>query len=160
MAPEARDRVLAAYPGYPRRRALETIGADAMFVAPTWAFADAYSAHAPTYVYRFDHTPTTLRVTGLGAVHGSEIVHILHSYGSHLGRRLHPLGTWWTPAVGHRMQRTWLEFARAAGDSRPWANNWPRYDTRRRETRVIRSRKDAIIDDPDGPRRSVWCGVS
>jgi para-nitrobenzyl esterase len=47
-APQADARVLSAYPGYPRRRVLETIGADAMFVAPTWAFADAYSAHAPT----------------------------------------------------------------------------------------------------------------
>jgi para-nitrobenzyl esterase len=113
FAPEARARVLAAYPGYPRRRALEEIGADAMFVAPTWAFADAYSAFAPTYVYRFDHTSATLRATGLGAIHGSEIVHILHTYGSHLGRRLHPLGRWLTPAVGRRMQRTWLEFAGA-----------------------------------------------
>ena len=51
FAPEIRARVLAAYPGYPRRRALEMIGADAMFGAPTWAFADAYCAHAPTYVY-------------------------------------------------------------------------------------------------------------
>jgi len=33
---------------------LEDIGADAMFVAPTWAFADAYSAFAPTYAYRFE----------------------------------------------------------------------------------------------------------
>ena len=127
-----------------------------MFVAPTWAFADAYSASAPTYVYRFDHTPTTLRVTGLGAVHGSEIVHILHTYGSHLGRRLHPLGVWRTPAVGRRMQRTWLAFAGAAGDARPWSNEWPRYDARRRTTRIIRSRKDVIVDDPDGPRRSAW----
>ena len=54
-APDARDRVLAAYPDYPRRRALIAIGSDVMFGAPTWAFADAYSAHAPTYVYRFDH---------------------------------------------------------------------------------------------------------
>jgi hypothetical protein len=69
--------VIAACPGYPRRRALETIGADAMFVAPTCAFSDAYSAHASTYVYRFDHTPATVRATGLSAVHGSEIVHIL-----------------------------------------------------------------------------------
>ncbi len=105
LAPDARARVMAAYPGYPRRRTLETIGADAMFVAPTWAFADAYSAHAPTYMYRFDHMPATLRLTGLGAVHGSEIVHILHTYGSHLGRRLHPLGKWWTPAVGRRLHR-------------------------------------------------------
>jgi para-nitrobenzyl esterase len=48
-----------------------------MFVAPTYAFADAYSAHAPSYVYRFDHAPLALLATGLGA----------------LSRRLHPLGT-------------------------------------------------------------------
>ena len=32
--PEAKDRVLAAYPDYPRRRALVAIGSDAMFVRP------------------------------------------------------------------------------------------------------------------------------
>jgi para-nitrobenzyl esterase len=160
FAPEARARVLATYPGYPRRRALEDIGADAMFVAPTWAFADAYSAFAPTYVYRFDHTSATLRATGLGAVHGSEIVHILHTYGSHLGRRLHPLGRWLTPAVGRRMQRSWLQFADAAGsDSQPWARDWPRYDTTRRATRVIRSFSDVAVDDPDATRRSAWNGL-
>ena len=84
-----------------------------MFVAPTWAFTDAYSAHAPTYAYRFDHTPAMLRAVGLGAVHGSEIVHVLHSYDSHLGRRLHPLGKWLTPTVAAGMQRTWLQFADA-----------------------------------------------
>ena len=56
-----------------------------MFGAPTWAFADAYSAHAPTHMYRFDHFGWSLRLLGLGATHGSEIVHIQHSYGSFLG---------------------------------------------------------------------------
>ncbi|HXO80353.1 MAG TPA: carboxylesterase family protein [Mycobacterium sp.] len=160
FAPAARARVLAAYPGYPRRRALESIGADAMFVAPTWAFADAYSAHAPTYAYRFDHASATLRATGIGAVHGSEIVHILHTYGSHLGRRLHPLGRWLTPAVGRRMQRTWRQFADAAGSGRQlWCRDWPRYDTTRRATRVIRSFSDVTVDDPDSIRRSAWNGL-
>jgi len=160
LAPEVRDRVLAAYPGYPRRRALEAIGADAMFIAPTWAFTDAYSAHAPTYAYRFDHTPATLRALGLGAVHGSEVVHILHSYGSRLGRRLHPLGRWLTPAVGRRMKRTWLEFADAAGsDSQPWSCEWPRYNIQQRATRVIRSFSDVVVDDPDVARRSAWNGL-
>ena len=160
LAPTARARVLAAYPGYPRRRALEAIGADAMFVAPTWAFADAYSVHAPTYVYRFDHAPLTLRALGLGAAHGSEIVHILHSYRSHLGRRLHPLGTWLRPAVGRRMQRTWLDFATASWSAgQGWCEDWPRYDTVRRATRVIRSSSDVIVDDPDAARRSAWEGV-
>ena len=118
--------MLAAYPGYPRRRALEAIGADAMFVAPSWALADAYSAHAPTYVYRFDHTPWTLRALGLGAVHGSEIVHIHHNYRSHLGRRLHPLGSLLTPAVGRRMQRTWLDFATEGwSGSQTWSTTGP-----------------------------------
>lgn len=160
LSPDARDRIMAAYPGYPHRRTLETIGADAMFAAPTWAFADAYSAHAPTYMYRFDHTPATLRLTGLGAVHGSEIVHILHTYGSHLGRRLHPLGKWWTPAVGRRMQRAWLDFALAAGDgTRPWVTDWPRYDSARRATRIIGTRSDSNRNDPDGERRSKWQGI-
>jgi para-nitrobenzyl esterase len=159
LAPEVRARVLGAYPGHPHRRALEMIGADAMFVAPTWAFADAYSAHAPTYAYRFDHTPTTLRLSGLGAVHGSEIVHILHTYESYLGRRLHPLGRWRTPAVGRRMQRTWTEFAAATDGARLWSHEWPRYETRRRTTRIIRSGKDVLIEDPDSVRRCAWHNV-
>jgi para-nitrobenzyl esterase len=160
LAPDVGARLMAAYPDYPRRRTLETIGADAMFVAPTWAFADAYSAHAPTYMYRFDHTPATLRLTGLGAVHGSEIVHILHTYGSHLGRRLHPLGRWRTPAVGIRLQRKWLEFAHEVGtDGRRWPDRWPQYETGQRKTSIFRSANTVVVDDPDGPRRSAWSEV-
>ena len=45
VAPDAKDEVLAAYPDYPRRRALIAFGSDVMFGGPAWAFADAYSAH-------------------------------------------------------------------------------------------------------------------
>ena len=158
-APEARHRVLAAYPDYPRRRALVALGSDAMFGAPSWAFADAYSAHAPTHVYRFDHTTWTLRVLGLGATHGSEIVHIQHSYGSYLGRKLHPLGRRVQPSVGRRMQRTWLDFATRGWDGEPWSQDWPLYDTRHRRTRVIRSTRDVSVDDPDVVRREAWAGL-
>jgi para-nitrobenzyl esterase len=160
VAPNSRARLLQAYPGYPRRRAREAIAADVMFVAPTWAFADAYSAHAPTDVYRFDHTSLTLMATGLGAVHGSEIVHVLHSYDSYLGRRLHPLGAWLTPAVGRRMQQTWLDFATAhMSNERLWSNDWPRYEIQRRATRLIRSVADSVSNDPDATRRSSWCEI-
>ena len=112
-----KDRVLAAYPDYPRRRALVAVGSDAMFGAPCWAFADAYSAQAPTFVYRFDHTTWTLKALGLGATHGSEIVHVQHSYSSYLGRKLHPLGRRVQPSVGRRMQRSWLDFVRCPAES-------------------------------------------
>jgi para-nitrobenzyl esterase len=99
-------------------------------------------------------------VLGLGAVHGSEIVHIQHSYGSHLGRSLHPLGSRVRPAVGRRMQRTWLDFATEGwSNGQTWSDDWPRYDTRRRATRVIRTTSDVTVDDPDAARRSAWVGV-
>jgi para-nitrobenzyl esterase len=100
------------------------IGSDAMFGAPAWSFTDAYSAHAPTYMYRFDHTTWTLRALGLGATHGSEIVHIRHSYSSYIGRKLHPLARRVQPTVGRRMQRTWLDFATKgweSGEIRGWS---------------------------------------
>jgi para-nitrobenzyl esterase len=58
------------------------------------------------------------------------------------------------------MQRTWLEFADTAGsDRQPWSRDWPRYDTTRRATRVIRSFSDIAVDDPDATRRSAWIGL-
>lgn len=153
-APQARDRVLGAYPDFPRRRALVAVGSDAMFGAPTWAFADAYSGRSPTYAYRFDHTTWTLKALGLGATHGSEIVHIQHSYSSYLGRKLHPLGRHVQPSVGKRMQTTWLAFA-----SGRLGAEWPLYDAEQRRTRVIRSTRDDTVADPDAVRRSAWEGL-
>jgi carboxylesterase type B len=124
VAPDGKERVLAAYPDYPRRRALVAFGSDVMFGGPAWAFADAYSANAPTHMYRFDHFGWSLRVLGLGATHGSEIVHIQHSYASFIGRKLHPLGRRLQPPVGRRMQRAWLDFA---------AKGWDTADERLRE---------------------------
>ncbi len=162
-APQAMDRLLAAYPDHPRRRALIAFGSDVMFGAPTWAFNDAYSAHAPTYAYRFDHTTFTLRALGLGATHGSEIVHVQHSYSSYLGRKLHPLGRRVQPGVGRRMQRSWVDFAASAGAGAPpgqaWSSEWPRYDVEHRRTRVIRTTRDVVVDDPDGARRVAWTGI-
>jgi para-nitrobenzyl esterase len=159
-APEARERILAAYPDFPRRRALIAIGSDVMFGAPTWAFVDAYSAHARTHVYRFDHTTLTLRALGLGATHGSEIVHVQHSYGSYLGRKIHPMGRRVLPSVGRRMQRTWLDFAtRGWGPGEVWRDDWPCYDAVTRRTRVIRSTRDDSVDDPDAARRAAWAGI-
>lgn len=163
VAPDAKQRVLAAYPHYPRRRALLEFASDVMFGGPAWAFADAYSGHAPTHMYRFDHFGFSLRMLGLGATHGSEIVHIQHSYASYLGRKIHPLGRRLQPAVGRRMQRAWLDFASqgwASGEIH-WSNghDWPVYDTERRCTRIILSARDTVVSDPDAERREAWAGL-
>jgi para-nitrobenzyl esterase len=173
-APEARESLLAAYPAYPRRRELVAFGSDVMFGAPAWAFADAYCAHAPTHMYRFDHFGFSLRLLGLGATHGSEIVHVQHSYGSFLGRKMHPLGRRLAPSVGRRMQRAWLDFAAKGWDSPDvhlrediraahihWSSghHWPIYDTEHRFTRIIQSARDIVVSDPDAERRKAWADL-
>jgi para-nitrobenzyl esterase len=164
VAPDAKDEVLAAYPDYPRRRALIAFGSDVMFGGPAWAFADAYSAQAPTHMYRFDHFGWSLRVLGLGATHGSEIVHIQHSYASFVGRKLHPLGRRLQPPVGRRMQRAWLDFAAQGWETGriEWSSghDWPIYETEHRFTRIIQSARDTVVEDPDAERRKAWAGLS
>ncbi len=157
VAPHAKQQVLQAYPGFPRRSALVALGSDVMFGGPTWAFADAYAGHAPTRMYRFDHFGVSLRMLGLGATHGSEIVHIHHSYASFIGRKLHPLGRRIQPGVGRRMQRAWLDFAR--DDEDVDTDHWPLYDVERRLTRLITSTRDVMASDPDKDRRSAWAAV-
>jgi para-nitrobenzyl esterase len=157
VAPGMKSVVLQAYSRYPRRSALIAIGSDVMFGGPAWAFADAYSDRAPTRMYRFDHFGLSLRLLGLGATHGSEIVHVQHSYASFIGRKLHPLGRRFQPAVGARMQRAWLDFA--CSDRVHDEANWPLYDTDRRRTRLIASTRDVVSDDPDRVRRAAWASV-
>ena len=113
-------------------------------------------------MYRFDHFGFSLRLLGLGATHGSEIVHIQHSYGSFLGRKMHPLGRRLQPAVGKRMQRAWLDFAAQGWETGEiqWSSghDWPVYDTGRRFTRIIQSARDTVVEDPDAERRKAWAG--
>ena len=163
VAPDARERLLAAYPDYPRRRALIAFGSDVMFGAPTWAFADAYSAHAPTHVYRFDHFGFSLRMLGLGATHGSEIVHIQHSYGSFLGPQDAPVGpAACSPRSASGCSGLGSTSPRRAGTTGEiqWSSghDWPVYDTGRRFTRIIQSARDVVVEDPDAERRKAWAG--
>ncbi len=149
--------MLQAYPGYPRRRALIDLGSDVMFGGPAWAFADAYSAHAPTQMYRFDYFGLSLRMLGLGATHGSEIVHVQHSYASFIGRKLHPpSGGDCSRRWGRRMQRAWLDFAHGEGVGEA---QWPLYETEHRRTRLIMTARDVVAEDPDAVRRTAWAGV-
>jgi para-nitrobenzyl esterase len=129
------------------------IGSDAMFGAPVWSFTDAYSANAPTYMYRFDHTTWTLRALGLGAIHGSEIVHIQHSYSSYIGRKLHPLARRVQPSVGHAAHLAGLRH-QGLGERRNPVVHRPELAVvaERRASRVILSARDLMVDDPDAER--------
>ncbi|MDK1327658.1 carboxylesterase/lipase family protein [Arthrobacter sp. zg-Y1143] len=153
-APELQDQVLAAYPGYPGKHQAVDVGGDAVFWLPSVQVAEAHSAHAPVWSYRFDYAPTMARILGVGATHGLDIPAVFGNYDSGLGRLLTLAGGKSTAvAVGNRFRGALLRFARTG---RP-GPLWPGYDSRSRTTKVFDA-TDLIVSDPHRARRLAWNG--
>ena len=154
--PAERERITSAYPGYPDAAACIQFGGDFAFGAAAWDIAEAHSRHAPTYLYRYDYAPRTLRWSGLGATHATELLAVFDVYRTAFGRLL-------TAAADRRsalrvsddVQSRWRAFARSGvpGD------DWPAYTSADRAVRVFDSRP-RIEYDPHADRRQAWEGFS
>ena len=86
--PAARERITAAYPDYPDPSACIQLGGDFAFSSAAWQIAEAHSKHAPTYLYRYDYAPRTLRWSGLGATHATELFAVFDIYRTRFGALL------------------------------------------------------------------------
>ncbi len=154
--PVERERITSAYPGYPDQAACIQFGGDFAFGSAAWAIAEAHSRHAPTYLYRYDYATRTLRWSGLGATHATELLAVFDVYRTKFGRLL-------TAAADRRsalrvsddVQSRWRAFAR---DGVPGAD-WPAYTSADRAVRVFDSRP-RIEYDPHADRRQAWEGFS
>ncbi|MFF3037457.1 carboxylesterase/lipase family protein [Arthrobacter citreus] len=152
--PASRDRVIAAYRGYPHKKQAVELGGDAVFWYPSVQAAQAHAAYAPTWSYRFDYAPRAARAAGLGATHGLDLAAVFGNYDAGAGRMLLSLGNRRTAKnVGHRFQSALLRFART-GAPGPM---WPRYDDTSRRTKIF-DRYDRIELDPRTVRRQAWDG--
>ncbi|NKS62666.1 carboxylesterase family protein [Rhodococcus hoagii] len=152
--PAARDRVVAAYLGYPGVAAAIDLGGDLTFWKPSVDIADAHSAHAPTYSYRFDYAPRLLHRLGLGATHAFELFAVFGYGESAAGRALTAYGgRRGLRTVTDRVQENWISFARS-GVPEPW---WPRYDAENRRTLMF-DVPTRVERDPNRDRRLAWSG--
>ncbi|CAM2778832.1 carboxylesterase/lipase family protein [Prescottella defluvii] len=150
--PEARARVVAAYGGYPDPVAAIDLGGDLTFWRPSVQIAEAHSAHAPTYCYRFDFAPRLLHRLGLGATHALELFAVFGYGDSAAGRALTAVGgRRGLRFVTERVQEHWISFARN-GSPAPW---WPTYDADVRRTLVV-DVPTRIERDPGRDRRLAW----
>lgn len=146
-----RDQIAAAYPGDADRTAL---AADGTFWAPVITFATAYSAAAPTYVYRYDFYTRVLGSVGLRATHATELFAVFGAYRAPIGAGL-AVGDWHAAArVTDDVQSRWGDFAR---DGVP-GSDWPRYTVPSRDVLVF-DRHTHVESDPGGPRRKAWGGA-
>ena len=154
--PETRDRITAAYPGYPHPEACVQLGGDFAFGTAAWQIAEAHGAHAPTYVYRFDYAPRTLHWSGLGATHGMELLAVFDIYRTRLGGAL-TMGIDRPSAlkVSNQVQRRWRSFSSTGVPG----NDWPTYTHPERPVMVF-DRHTRVEYDPHPHRRQAWEGFS
>ena len=80
--------------------------------------------HAPTYLYRYDYAPRTLRWSGLGATHATELLAVFDVYRTRFGALLTAAADRRAALrVSNQVQRRWRSFSRTGvpGD------DWPAY---------------------------------
>lgn len=154
--PVDRERITAAYPGYPDAAACVRMGADFIFGSAVWQIAQAHSVHAPTHVYRFDFATRALQLAGMGATHATELFAVFDLYRSRFGMLLSGgVDLRAARKVSDDVQARWLAFA---GHGVPGAD-WPQYTNDERAVLVL-DRRRRVEFDPDAERRLAWEGFS
>jgi para-nitrobenzyl esterase len=149
--PASRERIAAAYPGYPGPDACMRLSADMFFGSAAWRIAAAHSKHAPTYMYRYDYAPRTLNWTGLGATHAMELLAVFDVYRTRLGSLLTLAADRRSALrVSNDIQRRWRHFSRTGvpGDG------WPTYDEDRAV--MVFDKHSRLEYDPYPARREAW----
>jgi para-nitrobenzyl esterase len=154
--PAERERITAAYPGYPNSAACVQFGSDFAFGSAAWQIAEAHSLHAPTYLYRYDYATRTLRWSGLGATHATELLAVFDVYRTTFGRLLTAAADRRTALrVSDDVQASWRAFSRTGVPG----ENWPAYTSADRAVMVF-DRRPRIEYDPHADRRLAWEGFT
>ncbi|MFI6157121.1 carboxylesterase/lipase family protein [Kitasatospora sp. NPDC051170] len=149
------DRLAAAYPGYPKRAAAIRLATDFILRRSVQAVLDAHSHRAPTYAYRFDFAPPLLRLTGLGATHGLELLPVFGGVDSPPARLLTLAGGHHAfRTLQHEIQSHWLSFAHTAHP----LPTWPPYTPPHRTTLIL-DHPSHPEDDPHPAHRLLWQGI-
>jgi len=152
----SRDRITAAYPGYPSASACIRLGGDFAFGTAAWQAAEAHSRHAPTYVYRYDYAPRTFHWSGFGATHATELFAVFDVYRTRFGWGLTAAADRSSARrVSNDMQNRWREFRRAGTPG----EGWPCYTEDLRAVMVF-DRRSHLEYDPAADRRQAWEGFS
>ncbi len=153
------ERVRTAYEGLRRQAVGLGIGRDIGFRLPALWIAEGHGAVAPVWLYRFDQATPILRLSGLGAIHASELPYVwrrLDDPTTELAFRLG--GRRVAGRVSQRMSARWLAFAHGGAPDAagvPDAPEWPRYEPEQRQSLVIAER-DRVVGDLDAELRQGW----
>lgn len=126
------------------------VNTDMAMWLPAIRIAEARSAHAPTWMYRFDWEASA---PDMGAPHGVDIPFPFTTIDiDGWDRFVDDPET--AVALAGTIQRAWGAFARDGAPSLD-GRQWPTYESDRRATALL-GRDVTIIDDPNGAVRRAW----
>jgi para-nitrobenzyl esterase len=152
LEPEVKARIVTTYPGYPDPKVCLQLGGDLSFGSFAWSVADAHSRHAPTFLYRYDFAPRTLRWVGFGATHATELFAVFDLYRGKVGRLLSVAGDHRAALrLSDNLQRRWSAFSHGGVPG----SHWPRYEEPDRATMIF-DRHSRVEFDPAAKRRQLW----
>jgi len=150
--PQSHSGMRSVYSALPAAHAELDFGGDYAFWYPSVQVAELHSRAAPVYLYRFDLAPRLLRLLGIDATHGLELLALFPHGTERRMRTLTALGGRASfRSTGERMRAHWLRFA-TEGTAGP---DWPVYTEERRLTLIFDS-SDRVESDPRGERRMAW----
>ena len=157
--PGSKERITSAYFNYPDKAGALRIGRDSVFHIPSIWFAEAHSKHEKTWMYRFDYTTRALRLSKMGATHGSEIPYVFETFDSSLGRRITSIGPKRQALkVAERIQEHWINFAKYGNPNPPEGEVWPKYNEKNHYTMIF-DKKNYMEKDPEKRIRLAWQGA-
>lgn len=130
----------------------QRIQTDQAMWLPALRVAEARSAHAPVWMYRFDWPAADAR---MGAPHGIDIPFPfatvdVDGWDTFVADADEAMG------LARLEQQLWAAHARDGAPSAAGVD-WPAFDTGRRATLVL-GRSVDLVDDPHGPVRRAWGG--
>lgn len=151
-----RERITAAYAGYPSKQARLRLAGDMFFTSSVWRIARAHQQFAPVHVYQFGYAPWTVRAAGLAGSHATELLAV---FGNYRG----PAGPILAGSLTHRaasrvvdeVQQRWVAFARNGVPGQDWplylGPDWPV---------MIFDSAPRVEQNLGADRRAVWDGFS
>jgi len=117
--PETREAIRAAYRRCGKRGLMWMLSDLVFRVGSAW-YAEAYSASADTWMYRFDYETLGMKISGVHAFHSCDIPFVFGNYGAGLGRWMFLLSPYRRiiHRVSNEIRTDFLTFAKTG--TLPW----------------------------------------
>lgn len=144
------------YTAKKERDSAAAVARDRAFWADYVRCADAQSRHAKVYAYRFDFATTILKLIGLGAMHSSEIGHVLNTYGPMTQTFSKLTSKKRIARLRAKTHSAWISFCKTGdpNDSHlPFA--WEPYDAETRTTYIFND-TCTVEKDPNRELFDLW----